>query len=276
MLHRSTLLRREGIEVADVACRHPRGRGKPEEPLGRHAVVFVRRGCFVRTVRGVETTLDPTLAYCMVPHEEQRYDHPLEHGDDCTAILLSDECVESLQGGERSLPRRPIAASPALDLQHRLLLTRARRMADPHALVEHVLRLLASTLAADDPAPVESGRPSTLAARRTIVSGVRELLAEAPERSLSDLAHALTVSPHHLSRSFRQATGHTISRHRIRLRVRAALDRLAAGDHDLARIASELGFTDQSHLTHCIRTETGTTPAALRHALAVPPAPLRR
>ncbi len=41
------------------------------------------------------------------------------------------------------------------------------------------------------------------------------------------------------------------------------------GDEDLARLAAVLGFTDQSHLTHTIRSENGTTPAALRRALAI-------
>jgi AraC-like DNA-binding protein len=76
------------------------------------------------------------------------------------------------------------------------------------------------------------------------------------------------VSPHHLSRVFRALTGHTISRHRTRLRVRAALERLAGGDHDLARVAADEGFADHSHLCRLIRQETGTTPSALRAQLA--------
>jgi AraC-like DNA-binding protein len=78
----------------------------------------------------------------------------------------------------------------------------------------------------------------------------------------------LAVSPHHLSRVFRSAVGHTISRHRMRLRVRGALERLAAGDDDLPRLAADLGFADQSHLWRVVRAETGRTPSALRHALA--------
>jgi AraC-like DNA-binding protein len=54
----------------------------------------------------------------------------------------------------------------------------------------------------------------------------------------------------------------------MRLRARAALERLAGGERDLARLAAELGFADQSHLTRVVRSETGRTPAALRRALA--------
>lgn len=77
-------------------------------------------------------------------------------------------------------------------------------------------------------------------------------------------------SPHHLSRIFHSVTGTTISRHRRRLRARRALERLAAGDRDLARLAFELGFADQSHLCRVLRVETGQMPSALRRALAQP------
>jgi AraC-like DNA-binding protein len=54
----------------------------------------------------------------------------------------------------------------------------------------------------------------------------------------------------------------------MRLRARRALERLAGGETDLARLAVDVGFADQSHLCRVIRAETGTTPAALRGALA--------
>ena len=43
-------------------------------------------------------------------------------------------------------------------------------------------------------------------------------------------ARALALSPHHLSRVFHASTGHTIARHRMRLRTRAALERLGRGE----------------------------------------------
>ena len=46
------------------------------------------------------------------------------------------------------------------------------------------------------------------------------------------------------------------------------MERIAGGERDLARMAADLGFADQSHLCRVVRAETGTTPAALRAALA--------
>jgi AraC-like DNA-binding protein len=268
MLSATTVLSRDGIEIADVACTHGPGRGTPGEQKGRHAFVFVRRGCFVRSADGEEALLDPTLVYCTNPGAEERYDHPHAHGDDCTTLGLSPELVEALWGGERDLPLRPLRNLPDTDLEQRLLLAAGGRGTDEHELVERAIALAARLLERADPGRVASGRPSTARARRALADGAREALAADIERPLPDLAAELAVSPHHLSRAFREATGHTLSRHRMRLRARAALERLAGGETDLSRLAADLGFADQSHLCRVLRSETGTVPSALRRALA--------
>jgi AraC-like DNA-binding protein len=268
MLSMRTIVNRDGVEISDVACRHPRGRGHTDEQTTGHTIVFVRRGCFLRSANGVESLLDPTVAFCMNAGEEQRYDHPHDHGDDCTSMVLAPELVASLWGGEQQLPSTQLHTSPAIDLEHRLLLSAGRRGTDTHELVERALLLAARALEQSDPRPVSSGRLATIHARRAAADGAREILASNLECSLPDLASQLALSPHHLSRVFRSVTGHTISRHRMRLRARAALERLAGGDHDLARLAAEVGFADQAHLCRVIGQETGHTPSALRHALA--------
>jgi AraC-like DNA-binding protein len=268
VLSARTIVRQDGLEIADVACRHERGRGDPSETAGGHAVVLVRRGCFVRSADGVDAVLDPTLAYCINPWEEQRYDHPHEHGDDCTSLFLSPELVASLCGGEPVLPGGALPTSPQLDLEHRMLLVAARRGVDAHALVEAAIGLAARVLERVVPTRVDSGRPATVRARRALADAARELLAEDPDRTLTGLARELHVSPHHLSRIFRAQAGHTIARHRMRLRARTALERLAGGERDLGRLAFDLGFADQSHLCRVVEDETGEMPTALRRMLS--------
>src|SRR3954447_5504445 len=246
-----TVATAEGIRIADVRCRHRRGPGVAEES-GAHAIVFVRRGCFARG----DTLLDPTLAYCMQPGEEHRFDHPHAGGDDCTALFLDEDGVAALPGG--ALPTAPLRVTPALDLAHRLLLATARRGED---VGERAVLLAAAAL--------EQARPPRARdAHRALADGAREALAEAPERSLRDLAALLAVSPHHLSGVFGAETGETIARHRMRLRARAALERLGDGEHDLARLAADLGFADQSHLCRVMHAETGSAPSALRARLS--------
>jgi AraC-like DNA-binding protein len=268
VLRSRIVLSRDGLTVADVACRHKAGRGDAPERSTGHHLVFVRRGCFVRRVEGEKTVLDPTLAYCENPGAEQRVDHPHDDGDDCTALTLEPPLVASVWGGDPSLPAGPLPTSPEIDLQHRLLLAAGGRGADPHELYERALALLARTLERCDPRRVAAGRPATVRARLALADGAREALAADPGRSLPDLARSLAVSPHHLSRVYRALTGETISRHRMRLRVRDALERLAGGEGNLARLAADSGFADQSHLCRVVRRETGRTPAALRRALA--------
>lgn len=267
MLSATTLHHGAGIEICDVACRHRRGRGLPDEQAGGHALVFVRRGCFVRSGNGLESVLDPTLAYCMNPGEEQRYDHPHDQGDDCTSLFIDSELLTSIWGGDPMLPREPLPTSPRIDIEHRQLLSAARRGAHPDELFERAIVLSAAALEQVEEQRVTAGQPAGTRARRLVADGVREILAESPECSLPELARELSVSPHHLSRVFRAATGHTVSRHRMRLRTRAALDRLAAGEQSLARLAADLGFADQSHLCRVMRQETGRAPSALRQTL---------
>jgi AraC-like DNA-binding protein len=71
-------------------------------------------------------------------------------------------------------------------------------------------------------------------------------------------------SPYHLSRVFRRETGVSISAYRLRLRTRAAIDRIEQGEENLSRLARELGFSDHSHMTRMIVREAGWTPSAIR------------
>lgn len=257
----------DGVCVADVACRHGRGRGRESEESPGHALVFVRRGCFIRTAEGQEHLLDPTLALCTNAGQEQRYDHPHEHGDDCTAVSLSPEQTAALWGGAPELPTTPLRVPPEIDLRHRLLLAAARRGADAHALGEAAILLAADLLMHHRPAQVASGRPATARRRAALADDARERLVADPDLSLQELARDLAVSPHHLSRIFRFETGETIARHRMRIRARMALELLAGGERDLARVAADTGFADQSHLCRVLGAETERTPARLRAAL---------
>jgi AraC-like DNA-binding protein len=264
-----SVFRGDGIEIADVACAHRAGRGAPESADVR-ALVFVRRGSFIRHADGHHALLDPTCAYAINVGQEHRYDHHNDLGDDCTALYLSAEVVSELWGGSPELPSGPLPAPPDVDLAHRVLLATAKRREDEHEVGERALALAARALAQLDERRVVSGRPATTAARRALVDGVREALADDRERSLPELARELSFSPHHVSRVFRAMTGHTISRHRMRLRTRDALERLAGGERNLALVAAAAGFADESHLSRVMRRETGETPAALRDALGQP------
>jgi AraC-like DNA-binding protein len=249
-----------------VECRCGATGWSSPEAVGRYGIVFVRRGCFHRRLNGTDFFVDPTVVYFERPDDEQQIAHPAGGGDSCTALYLSDEMLSAIWGGEPGLPEEPLATGAETDLRQRLLLSALVR-GDDADVSELVVELAAEVLERSEPKRVAAGRPATLAARRRAAADTREALVEEPRAGLLELARRVSVSPHHLSRVFKSETGQTISRYRNRLRVRLALERLAAGEPCLARLAADLGFADQAHLTRVVRGELGTTPSLLRDLL---------
>jgi AraC family transcriptional regulator len=84
--------------------------------------------------------------------------------------------------------------------------------------------------------------------------------------SLSDVAVAVGVEPDRLARGFRRAFGEPLAGYLRRVRVNAAAGLLASTDLPIARVAGDVGFADQSHLTRWFGRYMDTTPARFRVA----------
>jgi AraC-like DNA-binding protein len=226
-----------------------------------HQLVFVRRGTFGLRLRSAETTVDPVSAFVGRPGDEQSIAHRPGREDACTVVSLGPRLAAEL------LPRRlpdALRTSGRVDMAHRALLARARHGADGFELAERVVRLAESLLRDAVRAPAPSGAPSY----RRLAEAAREVLVTDPAfDGLDRLARLLGVSRSHLSRVFRAETGETLTRFRNGLRVRAALDRLADGDRDLAGLAADLGFADHAHFTRAVRAEVGDPPSRIRRLL---------
>ena len=82
--------------------------------------------------------------------------------------------------------------------------------------------------------------------------------------TLEEIAQQVGVHPIHLSRVFRKHYGCTMADFLNRLRVQHACRALAAGWVDLADVASDSGFADQSHLGRIFKAYTGQTPGKFR------------
>lgn len=81
--------------------------------------------------------------------------------------------------------------------------------------------------------------------------------------SIRDIAADVGLSIYHLSKVFRDATGHSMIQYRQQLRLRMAFDEIMRAE-SLYEIANDLGFADHSHFTRVFRRVFGTTPRALR------------
>ena len=84
--------------------------------------------------------------------------------------------------------------------------------------------------------------------------------------TLADVAERLEVSPFHLCRAFRRATGSTVHRYRNGLRLAASLELLRETRHGVTDVALALGFSSHSHFTAAFRREYGVTPRSFRSA----------
>jgi AraC-like DNA-binding protein len=262
VLRARVLIDGAALSVLDVACPGGgRARG-PEEAARRWELVLPRRGAFVHHRGARATVADAGCALVFRPDEGYRVSHPAPGADACTVIALGPALADELLGASPP-PDAPVAA--AVDLAHRRLVARLLRSeASPRELgdEEAALALAAALPFARPPGPTRA-----TPARARLVARARELIAAAPTERLrlDALARAVGCSPFHLCRAFRDATGTTLRRHQARLRVRAALDRLATdGSADLTALALELGFADHSHFTNTFRAETGLTPSAWR------------
>lgn len=262
----SLLASGDGFDVADVRCTDARrGFDAPEETAG-HALVFVRRGAFVRRAGGREVLLDSTMAYLTVPGGEQQCAHPVGVGDACIVIGLSDDLAGSLAGGEpHALPAVPMDVAGEFAVRRVAALARAGDI--DGELAEQVVRTMAALVARVRPELADCGRHGD-AARARLAGQAREILLAEPGLGLLELARRVGYSPHYLSRVFGRVTGSSISAYRNRIRVSRALERLGQGERSLAALACELGFADHAHLTRTIHAVTGHTPTAVRRYLA--------
>lgn len=82
--------------------------------------------------------------------------------------------------------------------------------------------------------------------------------------ALSELAQLVDLSPSHLCRAFRQATGRPPHQFQIERRIERAKALLQRPDLSLVEVAMELGFSTQSHLSNQFRRIVGMTPGRFR------------
>lgn len=142
---------------------------------------------------------------------------------------------------------------------HRLLDSRASALQQQTAWREAILTLFQRH--ARLPSPQAPGREPQVVAR------AKELLSSclAAPPSLEQLARAVNLSPFHLARVFRRATGLPPHAWLMQRRLERARGLLKDGCAPLS-VAMQLGFADQSHLSRQFKQTYGVGPGAYRKA----------
>ncbi len=260
------------LVVTDLACRSGRSGKGPSRGGERTHLVLVRQGAFGAHLGSRDYLADPRTALVSWEGTEYRISHPGDAGDDCTVFDLEPSLSDELLRGMRPRIDLELRIEPAIQVAHAAFLALARRGDDDLAREEAALELLGALLARSP-----RHRPDRDPGRRAVAFAAAELINQdlAANRSVSALADAIGCSPGHLMRSFRAVTGASLRGYRLRLRLAAALHRVAAGEADLTRVAVEVGFASHAHLTDTFARLLGMPPRELRAGLAGPARRLR-
>jgi AraC-like DNA-binding protein len=225
-----------------------------------------RRGVFVMERLGRPVVVDTSTTVLLGPDEEYRVGHPTDGGDVGIVLAVAPALLEDVIGG---VDGRVVRLGPR-DHFAACLVTRALRDDEPDQLEaeDGTLQLLGSLGRRFAEPP--SGASVRLGPKQRLrVEQARALLASSPTArwDLGGLGAALDCSPFHLARQFRAATGETISRYVLRLRIAIAVERLAEGESDLSLLGISAGFAHHSHFSSRFRSVFGFTPTQARDML---------
>jgi AraC-like DNA-binding protein len=231
-------------------------------------VVFPRRHVLIVQDGAHPVLTTPNHVVFYRPHQLYRRGLRDPRGDRSLWLEVSPALLEEAAGRPPAGPAGPSDARTYL-LAVALAGHLATELAPDRLLAEEAaLRLLG--LAVGDGSARPEPRPArerTRGDHAELAEAAKELLVQrmtAPP-SLRELATALSVSPFHLARVFRSRTGFSLSGYVHGLRLRRAVDRLAAEpDVELSRLALDLGYCSPSHFSDRFRATFGSPPSALR------------
>jgi AraC-like DNA-binding protein len=253
-------------------------------PINHHVVVFPRTGVWIRHAGSRPFVADPHVITIYNQGQEYTRAPVSAEGDRCDWFGVSPEIAREIaaayepRAGDERHPFRHQCSPcpPELYLRQRALFHRLERgQVDELEAEESVIAIVTDAIGwahgggggwPAPTAPVDGQLDLVERTRADIVAYARE------RTTLVDIARRLSVSPFHLCRVFRRATGMSVHGYRIELRQRLALEPLAGEGVSVSRVAADLGFASHSHLTATLRKRLGLTPTRLRRMLQGGPA----
>ena len=137
--------------------------------------------------------------------------------------------------------------------------------ADPLFVEESAVRLLSRVVASAARA-WDLSRKTSESPQGELAEAAKTILAQDFREpvGLDEVARRAGSSVFHLCRTFRRHTGSTLHGYRNQLRLRTALERVAASESDLTDLALDLGYSSHSHFTSAFRKSFGMAPSAFR------------
>ncbi|MGH9442052.1 MAG: AraC family transcriptional regulator [Thermoanaerobaculia bacterium] len=244
-----------------------------------YMISFTHRGAFLVHSGSRSAVIDANSTLLIkpgVPYRMSRHIGPRSRG--AYVLVRSDvfqeiareskSRIESEGDGFSEIRGQSSAKSYLLQ---RLILERAFAIPRPEPLeIEELgIALVSSATGAPEWAAERFGNSPSPTEPLELVERIRIFLAErfAQPLRLDEIAAAVRMSPFHLCRIFKRATGFTLHRYQISLRLRTALDRVADSSADLGELALRLGYSSHSHFTAAFRKEFGASPSEIRRGL---------
>jgi AraC family transcriptional regulator len=265
----NSLLDTEGIALRNVRCRGSCRHRSPEECATTTHLVFPYRGVYVRHVGSDQAVADANHVLFFNAGEGYQVSHPVNGGDECLSLSLSDDML------------RELAPASLIDDRERLRFRGQHHRIDPRAqalvaVLRHSLQdgaaepleaeNLLLTLVSRSLGPRTSHAPKATQSKRRLANRVKLLLASDLSRrwTLADIAAQIGGSAVYLTQVFQQVEGLPLYRYHLRLRLARALDLMPQYD-DLSALAVDLGFHSHSHFTAAFKQAYGRSPSAFIH-----------
>lgn len=222
-------------------------------------LVFPLSGVFGVNTEGTRASATPAKAVLFSMGQTRQIHHPAGGHDQSAYVSMNSGFAEPYLDRSGRFRVEAGATTPRLDYRLRCLIAAAK--------VGHLDALEVEDFTGEALAELMEvkGAPPTGSRRDTVLDTEEYLSVHFRDHcDLSTLARQVGSSSHHLSRVFKQVTGESLSRRRMRLRLAGALSEILDGADDLSRVAVESGFYDHSHMTNSFRYHFGVTPKEAR------------
>lgn len=246
--------------------------------IRNHVIAFPRTVVWIDREGERPFVSDPSTAVLHTPGREYERGVLSGEGDETDWIAVAEPVVREIVARHSPRDAEAATAFPCGRATVPATLYRAQRQlfagaadpdVDPLRLEESAIGVVAAVIAevyaAGGPRPLRGPRtPTRRDGTRDLVEDAKALLALTLTENLSvrAIAARLHVSPFHLCRTFRAATGRTLHAHRRDLRLRHALGLVPTRRGALSALALDLGFHSHAHLTASFRKAFGVAPSS--------------
>lgn len=268
------------IRVGAFRCR-------PDHPLFHEAgqpaescfFVFPRTAVEIHHEHAAPFVANPNVVTFYNPAQIYRRNAISPEGDLCDWFGVNAEFAQDLireiDPRIEDRPARPFFRSQAWSdastyLLQRRLFTRitAGAITEPLVVEETVVELLDRVTRSAYAIRGVHHPSSTTRRQRDTVHDIETVLSGPPEErlTLKGLARDVGLSPYHVCRLFRRATGKTLHDYRLQFRLRTVLSEVLESSKPLTDVALDGGFSSHSHFTDRFRLAFGKTPSGLRTA----------